>query len=180
MRHSVVMGGIGGQGVLLGGSLLAQAAVDAGLETSWYPSYSPEVRGGAVECTIVVADGRVGSPIVGRPMSAILLAPAAAAIHMPRVAEGGLVILNTGIAEAPVERADLRVIRLDANALATEAGSEQAVNMVMLGAYLSACLPDLIEPAAAAIARVLPQRHHQYIPMNQDAIHRGVEAAQAS
>ena len=180
MRDEVFMAGLGGQGILLAGQLLAQAAINADLEISWYPSYSPEVRGGEATCTLVVADGRVGSPISGRPQAMVLMEPRATKAHVGRCAPEGLAIINTSMGAVDIERNDLRIVRLPANELAVEAGSERAVNMVMLGAYLALTRPELLETVIESLADVLPERHHGFIPMNEEAIRSGARAATAS
>lgn len=178
MRHNVLMSGLGGQGVLMAGQLLAQAAIEAGLETSWFPSYSPEVRGGSVECTLVVSDGRVGSPVVGRPQAAVLMAPVCVDQYAPKIEPGGIAVLNVGMGKVAVGRDDVRVFEVDANAIAREAGSERVVNLVLAGAWLGLVMPELIDKAVDALARVLPERHHKLIPMNAAALRAGAQAAE--
>lgn len=177
MREEVFMAGLGGQGVLLAGQLLAQTAIDLGLEVSWYPSYSPEVRGGEANCTVIIADERVGSPISGRPHNMILMAPRAVDAYLAMGAPGGLLVVNTGFGAVSITREDLTVVPIEADQLAAAAGSERVVNLVLLGAYLGVARPEWIEAAVAAIPRVLPERHHKFVPMNEEAIRRGVEAA---
>lgn len=178
MRHDVLMSGLGGQGVLMAGQLLAQAATEADLQTSWYPSYSPEVRGGSVECTLVIADGRVGSPVIGQPESAVLMAPACVEKYSPRIVTGGLAVLNVGMGREPLGRDDLRVVEIDANAIAADQGSDRIVNLVLAGAWLGIVLPELLEVAVGCLPRVLPERHHKLIPMNAAALREGANAAE--
>lgn len=178
MREEVFIAGLGGQGILLAGQLLTQTAIDMGLEVSWYPSYSPEVRGGEATCTVVIADERVGSPISGRPRAMLLMDARAVEKHMSRCAPDGIAVINTSLASADTQRDNLRIVPVQANDIAVAAGSERAANLVMLGAYLAMARPEWIEPTIAAIARVLPERHHKYLPMNEDALRRGAQAAQ--
>lgn len=179
MNDAVFMVGLGGQGVLLAGQLLAQTALEAGLEVSWYPSYSPEVRGGEATCTVVISDRPVRSPIIGRPRSLLAMDPGALAAYEPTCAEGGLVVVNTSLGEARVSRPDLQVVRVAASQLAEEAGSDQAANMVILGAYLGCAHPELEEVAVQALRAVLPAHRHKYIPISVEALRRGSEAARA-
>jgi 2-oxoglutarate ferredoxin oxidoreductase subunit gamma len=177
MREEVFMAGLGGQGVVLAGQLLAQAATNADLEVSWFPMYSPEVRGGEATCTLVYADQRVGSPVCGRPRAVMLMDPLAIANHIGVCAPGGLAVLNTSLGIVPIQRADLTVIPVPADDIAAEAGSERAMNMVMLGAYLGVKRPELVAVAIAALAEVLPERHHRHMPMNAEALRRGAALA---
>jgi 2-oxoglutarate ferredoxin oxidoreductase subunit gamma len=179
MRQEVFMSGLGGQGIMLAGQVLAQAALDAGLQISWFPSYSPEVRGGEANCTLVLSDGRVGSPITGRPGTVVLMAPAAVDAYLADCAPGGLAIINSGLGPVEITRDDLQVARVDASALAVQAGGERMANMVMLGAWLALACPELLETAVAALTTVLPDRHHKWIPSNAQAIRLGAAAASA-
>ncbi len=177
MRQEVFMAGMGGQGVLLAGQLLAQAALEAGLELSWFPLYSPEVRGGRATCTLVIADGEVGSPVVGQPGSVILMDGIAVENHLNRVRPGGLAVVNSSLAGDEVNRNDIDLVAVAATDIAAELGSEQATNMVLLGAYVQAT--GVVEPQAIeqALHRVLPERHHDYIPTNVAALQRGAQLA---
>ena len=140
MREDIFLAGIGGQGILLAGQLLLQAAMKAGLQGSGLPIYMPEVRGGETTITVVIADGPSGSPIIGRPHNLLLMDANSAANYVPRAAAGALVILNSSLVEAWPERDDVEVVLVPATDLAREAGSERAGNMAMVGAFL-ACKP---------------------------------------
>ena len=175
MREEIFMAGLGGQGVQTAGHILTQAAVDVGLEVTWYPSYSPEVRGGSATCTVVISDTRVGSPIAGRPRAMILMDPKSIAEHIGRCAPQGIAVINTGFGPVDVPRDDLCLISIDADSVAKDAGNERAVNMVMLGAYLAQTRPELLEPSVAALPLVFPQRHHRFLPANEEAMRRGAQ-----
>jgi 2-oxoglutarate ferredoxin oxidoreductase subunit gamma len=176
MREEVFISGLGGQGIVLAGQLLAQAGMDAGLEVSWYPSYSPEVRGGEATCTVILADGLVGSPISGRPSTCLLLDPRSVANYAGTCAPAGTLIVNTGLGDEPIERADVRLVKLDGNALAAKLGDDRILNMAMIGAYLQAVRPEMLAATAEALGHVLPERHHRFIPMNLAAIQAGADA----
>lgn len=171
------MAGMGGQGVLLAGQVLAEAAMAAGLELSWFPSYSPEVRGGRATCTLIIADGPVGSPVAGRPSSMILMDGTAADKHLDRASSGGLVVINSSLAD-DCSRDDLTIVTIPANEIAAELGSERAVNMVLLGAYVGATQVVTHELIEQALHKVLPERHHEYIPVNMAALGRGNQLAE--
>jgi len=171
------MAGMGGQGVLLAGQLLAQAALEAGLELSWFPLYSPEVRGGRATCTLVIADGEVGSPVVGQPGSMILMDVIAVDNHLGRVRPGGLAVVNSSLAGGEVKRNDINLIAIAATDVAVQLGSERAINMVLLGAYVQATGVVEAQAVEEALHRVLPERYHDYIPTNVAALQRGAQLA---
>jgi len=177
MRQEVFMAGMGGQGVLLAGQLLAQAALEAGLELSWFPLYSPEVRGGRATCTLVIADDEVGSPVVGQPGSMILMDGIAVDNHLNRARVGGLAVVNSSLAGDEVNRDDIDLVAIAATDIAAQLGSERATNMVLLGAYVAAT--ELVEPKLIeeTLYQVLPERYYDYIPTNAAALQRGAQLA---
>jgi len=178
MRQEVFMAGMGGQGVLLAGQLLAQAALEAGLELSWFPLYSPEVRGGRATCTLVIANGEVGSPVVGQPGSMILMDGIAVDNHLDRIQDGGLAIGNSSLVADEVNRDDINLLAIAATDIAAQLGSERATNMVLLGAYVQASGVVYPEAIEQALHRVLPERHHDYIAVNVAALQRGAQLAE--
>ena len=97
MERSVVFAGFGGQGLLFTGQVLARAAIKDGLEVFWIPSYGPEMRGGTASCTVIVGDQPIGSPVVDRFDAAVVMNLPSLRKFGPRVAPGGLLILNTSL-----------------------------------------------------------------------------------
>ena len=180
MRQEVFMAGMGGQGVQLAGQVLAQAALEAGLELSWFPLYSPEVRGGPTTCTLVIADGPVGSPIFAAPGSVLLMDRWAVETHLPDLRPEGLAVINSSLAAQPFGRNDVEILAIPASEIAVEIGNERTVNMVMLGAYVSRTRVVAARFIEEALRKVLPERHHQHIPVNMAALQRGIEFAEPS
>lgn len=137
MEHGTIIAGFGGQGLLFAGHVLAQAAVFDGLNTSWMPSYGPEMRGGTASCTVVVADRPIGSPIVDIADVLIALNPPSLAKFESIVAPGGLIVVNTSLVEMVPQRTDVEVAALQCTALARRAGDDQLVSMVALGGLIA-------------------------------------------
>jgi 2-oxoglutarate ferredoxin oxidoreductase subunit gamma len=179
MREDVFMVGLGGQGVLLAGEILARAATLSGLEVSWFPAYSPEVRGGEATCTVVLADGPVGSPIVGRPHNLVLMDGGGVVHHLPRAAEPTLAVVNSSLASDVPARGGLTLVLVPANDLAVALGNERAVNMVMLGAFLAAMPVVTLEQCEAAVTEALGARRPKLVPINLEALRAGHAAAEA-
>jgi 2-oxoglutarate ferredoxin oxidoreductase subunit gamma len=179
----LVIAGFGGQGVLFAGQLLAHAALDAGLQTTWMPSYGPEMRGGTANCTVIVADGPIGSPVVGRPQAVIALNLPSLDRYEPLVAPGGLLIVNASLVDRAVVRTDLDVLAIPADDVAAELGHPKLTNVVLLGALLARHpglreLPVLdLERVGATLEHVLPERHRRLLGANREALARGAELA---
>ena len=180
MKHDLTIAGFGGQGVLFAGQLLAHAALDAGLHTTWYPSYGPEMRGGTANCTVILSDAPIGSPVVASPESAIVLNLPSLDRYEPLVAPGGLLIVNASLIERTVGRSDLDVISIAADDVAAELGHPRLTNMVLLGAYLERRQPLPLASLLQTLARVLPERHQRLLGANQAALREGAKRAQAS
>ena len=67
MTTQLLLAGFGGQGILFAGKFLAYAGLLEGRQLSWLPSYGPEMRGGTANCSVILSDEPVGSPIVSNP-----------------------------------------------------------------------------------------------------------------
>lgn len=137
MEHSVVLAGFGGQGLLFAGQVLARAAMEDGLEVFWIPSYGPEMRGGTASCTVIVGDEPIGSPVVDRADAVVAMNLPSLEKWGPKVAAGGLLIINASLVEETSRRDDLDELRLACTELAAEAGGDTLGNVVALGALIA-------------------------------------------
>jgi len=136
VERSVIIAGFGGQGILFAGHVLADAALEEGLEVFWIPSYGPEMRGGAASCTVILGHEPIGSPVVDLASAAIVMNPPSLARFEPLVAPGGLLVLNSTLIEAECGRTDIEELRVPCTALARTAGDDRLVSVVALGALL--------------------------------------------
>ena len=175
MQTEIIIAGFGGQGVLFAGQLLAYAALAEGKETTWIPSYGPEMRGGTANCTVVIADEEIGSPMVSHPQAAIALNLPSLDKYEKLVAPGGVLVVNTSMVDRKVTRKDIKVVEVPGNEIAEKLGDKRMTNMVCLGGLL-ANLPLL--PAAAiekALKEHLPERHQKLLPLNSQALQEGAK-----
>jgi len=178
MQKEIIIAGFGGQGVLFSGQVLAYAAMDAGLEVTWIPSYGPEMRGGTANCTVVIADDEIGSPLVKNPSLAIALNLPSFDKYEEILAPGGTLIVNRSMVDHEAKRNDINVIFVPCNEIAEEIGDKRLLNMVAVGALLTA-LPELtLQDIEKALEGHLPARHQHLLPKNYEALKRGHEAAQ--
>ncbi|HJN15471.1 MAG TPA: 2-oxoacid:acceptor oxidoreductase family protein [Armatimonadota bacterium] len=178
MRSDVIFAGIGGQGLITMGQMLAVAAMNEGKMVSFLPSYSPEVRGGWANCTVVVSDRGIGSPTVGEPSAVVALESTAVKKHAPTVRPGGLLVINTSLAADPVDRDDVQVLEIAANEIALEMGNERVANSIMLGAYVAASGAVELQSVKDAVAAQLKKRP-QLVEINMQALARGAEIVSA-
>lgn len=176
MQHDVIIAGFGGQGVMLIGKILAHAGMNEGKEVSWLPSYGPEMRGGTANCTVVVSDTPVGSPLVYHPRSVIAMNLPSLDKFEPLVRPGGMLIVNSSLVPREPKRDDLEVLRLPAGEMALELGDIRAANMVALGAYVGATGVLALE-TVKEVTRELFESKPRAIPINMEALERGYEFA---
>ena len=178
MQKEIIIAGFGGQGVLFSGQVLAYAAMDAGLEVTWIPSYGPEMRGGTANCTVVIADNEIGSPLVKNPPLAIALNLPSFSKYEDVLATGGTLIVNQSMVDREAKRDDINVIFVPCNEIAEELGDKKLMNMVAIGALLTV-LPELtLQDIEKALEGHLPKRHAHLLPKNYEALKRGYAAAE--
>jgi 2-oxoglutarate ferredoxin oxidoreductase subunit gamma len=173
----VIISGFGGQGTLFAGQILAYAGMDAGNHVTWIPSYGPEMRGGKARCTVVVSDEEIGSPIVRRPTAAIVMNIPSMEAYEPAVKPGGVLVVNSSLIDLTSQREDITVIYVPATEMATEMGNVRVANMILLGAWAVATGVLAPEQLGQALADHLPEGRQKLVPINQEALRRGVEVA---
>jgi 2-oxoglutarate ferredoxin oxidoreductase subunit gamma len=175
MQTEIVVAGFGGQGVLFTGQLLAYAAMEEGREVTWIPAYGPEMRGGTANCTVVISDEEIGSPMVRNPQAAIVMNLPSLDKYEPLVKPGGILIINESMVEKKVERKDVKAVYVKANEIAEKLGDARMSNMVLLGALI-ANLPVLPTTAIEkALEGHLPERHQKLLPKNFEALREGAK-----
>lgn len=175
LREEVIIAGFGGQGIILAGKLLGQTAMNAGREITFIPSYGAEVRGGTSNCSVVVADEPIASPLVSQPDSIVVLNKASFVKFTTWLKSGGRVVMNSSLIDVGCERDDVTVAAVPAGEIAAELKSPKSVNMVMLGAYLAMSGLFEVEQMVAALPEVLAARYHDMIEVNAAAMRKGAE-----
>ena len=177
MYNEVILAGFGGQGVLLIGKLLAYAGMKAGLEVTWMPAYGPEMRGGTCNCTVVLSDRQVGSPVSQRPHAAIVLNLQSIDKFEPLVKPGGILVVNTSLINRDPVRTDIVNVKVPANQIANEAGSTKAANMVALGALLGASGLVDADYVKAVLSETFAGRP-KIVQLNHACLAKGMEIGQ--
>lgn len=177
MHEEIVMAGTGGQGVMIMGQLLAHAAMSEGKHVVWFPSYGPEARGGAADCTVIVSTDEIGSPISSDPDTLLAMHQLMFDRFQPHVKAGGTVIVNTSLVDPSTARGDVGKLEVPANVVAEQIGNIRVANMVLLGAYVQATGIVSIDSLIAALPELLPPHRHKLIPINEEALRRGAELA---
>ncbi len=173
MTEEIIIAGFGGQGVLSMGKILAYSGVMEDKEVCWMPSYGPEQRGGTANVTVIVSDERICSPIISKYDTAIVLNQQSLDKFEKTVKPGGLLIYDpNGITKEPT-RKDINIYKIAATEKAQEMGISKVFNMVVLGGFLK--LKPIVgsEFIHKGLEKSLPERHHNLIPQNEEAIELG-------
>lgn len=179
MKKDVFIAGAGGQGILLIGNIVAEAAIEEGREVTFLPSYGVEMRGGNANCTVVISDKEIGSPAITTPQALVAMTGKARMLYEKSVMPGGLLILNSSLVpESAVERDDLEVVAPPLNDIATELGNQRLANMVALGLYVGKTGVVSVDSLEGGMEHALSERNRKFIPQNMEAIRKGVELAQ--
>jgi 2-oxoglutarate ferredoxin oxidoreductase subunit gamma len=136
MTYEITLAGFGGQGILFLGKMIALAGMLEGKEVSWIPSYGPEMRGGTANCSVVVSDRRIGSPVVSHPNVLVAMNRPSLEKFEPKVQPAGFVLINKTLIEIPHTRHDVDVAYVEITGLAGELGNPRLANVVALGALI--------------------------------------------
>ena len=157
------------------GKLLAYLGMSAGHEVTYMPSYGAEVRGGTANCTVILSDRKIASPVSRNPTTVIAMNKPSQIKFEPRMSASGLLILNSSLIDGGPSRDDVRCVEVPANAIAEELGSVRVANMVALGLYLAARKILALELALDCLSKVLPARRHDLLEINLQALRRGAK-----
>lgn len=176
MKEEIIIAGFGGQGVLSMGKILAYSAIMQDMEVTWMPSYGPEMRGGTANVSVILSDKKIGSPIVTKYDTAIVLNQQSLDKFEASVKPGGLLIYDpSGITREP-ERKDITVCRIDAIEVAVKVGNSKVYNMAVLGGYLKMKPVVAMENVDKGLAKSIPARYSDLIALNKAAIEEGMKA----
>ena len=175
--QDVIIAGFGGQGVMLIGNLLAQAGMEHGLEVSFIPVYGAEMRGGTANCTVVLDEHPIGSPLVREPLSTIILNEPSLSKFQPRLAASGVQIVNASLVAQNLLDTAKRTVYIPVNDMAHELGNVKMANMVALGAWIKATGALPLNVVQDALNRVVSAHYAKLISANAKALEQGYNFA---
>lgn len=176
LDEKIVCAGFGGQGVMLIGQLITYAGMIDGKQVSWLPSYGPEMRGGTANCSVMVSDGPIGSPVISNNATAAIIMNLPSLVKFEsEVLPGGKLLINSSLIEKKAERTDVEVYYVPCNDIANELGNMKVANMVMLGAFLELTKLVEVESVIAALEKIFGEAKKNLIEINRTAIAKGAE-----
>lgn len=177
LNERVICAGFGGQGVMLMGQLISYAGMLEGKEVSWLPSYGPEMRGGTANCSVMISERPIGSPVITDDATvAIVMNLPSLDKFQPDVQAGGKLLINSSLIEKKASRSDIVAYYIPANEIANELGNSRVANMVMLGAFLELTKTVTVESVLKALAKTFGESKAHLMAVNEEALKRGAEA----
>ncbi|MGI6156949.1 MAG: 2-oxoacid:acceptor oxidoreductase family protein [Saccharofermentanales bacterium] len=173
----IIISGFGGQGVMAIGKTLTEAGMVEDMNVSWLPSYGPEMRGGTANCSVVIADSEIISPIVLEPTELIAMNEPSLDKFEPHVKKGGTIFVNSSIVSRKIRREDVDAVYVPTAEIATELGNMRVANMVMLGAFIRKTQLLKFDTIVEMLKRMFTGRKAHLVGLNEEALKRGAACA---
>ena len=173
MNTKILIAGFGGQGILFAGKFLAYEGLMNDKEVSWLPSYGPEMRGGTANCSIIISDGLIGSPIVDKPDILVAMNAPSFDKYENDVPAGGAMYLDSSLIDRKSERTDASAHYIPATALAGDNGLNGLANMIMLGNVIRHSGIMTMDSAKAAMEKLVPAKKQEMLALNIRALELG-------
>lgn len=167
----ILIAGFGGQGILFAGKLLVNLGLAKGKEVSWLPSYGPEMRGGTCSCSVCISDEPIGSPLVSEPDILIAMNMPSYEKFADKIRSGGILILDSSMAEPDIQRKDITVIKIPAASLADSFNG--GANMILVGKLLSMLMPTENDELKSVFESIVPSHKSAMIENNIKALNVG-------
>ena len=175
MEHKIIISGFGGQGVVLAGSLLANAALLENKKVAGMISYGAEVRGGTANSSTIISNDEITSPVIDKPNMVIALNQPSLDKYKGKIEKNGFLVINTSLADE-IESRDVNVVRIDATNIANELGNVKVANIVAVGALIKKSNILRLEDARKALPLVLKGKK-ELVEINEKALMKGAELA---
>lgn len=174
METKIIIGGFGGQGILFFGSILAYTCMLENKQVTWFPSYGAEIRGGTANCTVIVSDESIGSPIVKNPDILIAMSDASLNKFQPHLKKDGMLVIDSSLIKTPVPRNDIEVVAVPATDISSKNGNTKSANMVLLGAFITRS--EIMKKASVfkALERTISGGNSKSIDINKKAVTEGI------
>ena len=171
----ILIAGFGGQGVLFAGKFLAYKGLVQDKQVSWLPSYGPEMRGGTANCSVILSDTPVGSPIITTPDVLVAMNLPSLQKFVNDVVPGGKILLDSTLIDAKVERTDVEVFYVPATQLAKDAGFATLANMVLMGKLMRECDAVSFDGNKETLETFIPAKKAGLIDVNCQALQAGYD-----
>ncbi len=178
--RNIIAAGFGGQGIMAMGQLISYAGMLEGKHVSWLPSYGPEMRGGAANCSVVVSTDPVGSPVISKATDVIVMNEPSLEKFETNVNPGGNLFINSSLCKSEPTRDDINVFTIPVSDLANEVGNPKVANMIMLGAFLAVTDLVKVETVIKAFTKVYGDSKKKLLPINEKALETGINSVKSA
>ena len=169
----ILFAGFGGQGVLFAGKFLAYKGLMEDKQLSWLPSYGPEMRGGTANCSVVLSDTPVGSPIITNPDVLVAMNLPSLQKFVDSVVPGGQIYVDSALIDVKVERTDVEVFYIPATQMAKDNDISTLANMIIVG-HLLENHPELsFDGTEAVVEKLVPPKKAALVELNKKALSLG-------
>ncbi len=175
MSCNILFAGFGGQGILFAGKFVAYKGLLENKQVSWLPSYGPEMRGGTANCSVIVSDEPIGSPIVSNPDVLVAMNLPSLDRYENEVVSGGKIFVDSTLISRKVERTDVDVFYIPATEIANEKGISTLANMIITGKLLKEVPMLGFEGIDAPLSKVVSARHQDLLEANKTALKLGYD-----
>lgn len=173
MTHQILLAGFGGQGILFSGKFLAYDGLIENREVSWLPSYGPEMRGGTCNCSVILSDTPIGSPIVSEPDVLIAMNLPSLDKFENAAVPGAKIFVDSSLIDRKVERSDVEAYYIPATKLASDEGLSGLANMIMIGYMIRKAGVMPYENVEKVMAKVVPAKKQNLLGLNVKAVELG-------
>ena len=171
----ILIAGFGGQGVLFAGKFLAYKGLVQDKQVSWLPSYGPEMRGGTANCSVIISDMPVGSPIITNPDVLVAMNLPSLQKFVDTVVPGGHILVDSTLITAKVERTDVQVHYIPATQMAKDAGFSTLANMILTGKVLKEIDAVSFDGNKETLESFIPAKKANLIEINCQALQAGYD-----
>lgn len=174
MILEAIFAGFGGQGVMLMGQMLAYAGMYESKNVSWFPSYGPEMRGGTANCSVVVSDDPIGSPVVSEPDILVAMNRPSMEKFEKSIKPGGILFYNSSLIDVKPNRTDIKVVPIPANDIASEIGNTKVANMVVIGAVIKSTNIVKFDTVMMVLKKTFTGKKENLVLINKAALEKGM------
>ena len=173
MNKQILIAGFGGPGILFSGKFLAYSGLLQDINVSWLPSYGPEMRGGTANCSIILSDEKIGSPIVSNPDILIAMNAPSLDKYDTETVSGGQIFVDSSLIDKKVDRTDVEVYYIPATKLASDENLPGLANMIMIGHMLKKSNLIPFDLVIETMKKVVPAKKQNLYDLNMKAIELG-------
>ena len=176
MEHKIIFAGFGGQGVISMGTLMAYAAMAENKNVTFYPAYGIAMRGGTANCSVIISDDPVASPVIAAPNVLVVMNEPSLDFFTDKLQEGGSFLANSSLIQKKAERKDIQSFYIPVNDIAEELGNTKMANMAMVGSLLKVINTVSLDTVFKTMEKTFSPKLLKKIDINQEAMKKGFDA----